>query len=118
MICFKNFVIILLSTNIFFIIAHDNNLRKPLKPAVQETVGAIRETVHGALGVVQFKDDQQNQHEFDSSLRELATGIANLILAGIHQKQSNEQYRTKEEINELIKEIMVMIKLEIKDLSL
>ncbi|HTM05697.1 MAG TPA: hypothetical protein VL201_00490 [Patescibacteria group bacterium] len=111
-------IIIFLSSGMVFSTFATSELRKPLKPAVQETVGAIRETVHGALGVVQFKDDQHNQKEFDSSLRELATGIANLILAGIHQKQNSEQYRTKEEVNELIEELVALVTSQIKDLSL
>src|SRR4051812_18506178 len=79
--------------------------RRPLNPTAKETVSAIRETIHGALGVVQFKDDQENKKEFDSSVRELAVGIANLILVGVHEKQN----RAKEEQDAFIEELMCII---------
>lgn len=102
----------------FFIISiiANNENRKPLKPAVKETIGAIRETIHGALGVVQFNNDQQNKKEFDNSLKELAVGIANLILVGIHHKQDQDEYRFYK--GDLVEYIFSILKEEIQNMSL
>lgn len=93
--------------NVIFVLSSvaNNSARRPLKPVAKETVSAIRETIHGALGLVQFKDDQENQKEFDNSLRELAMGIANLILVGVHEKQN----RAKEEQDAFIEELICII---------
>ncbi|RTL04317.1 hypothetical protein EKK58_10945 [Candidatus Dependentiae bacterium] len=86
---------------------------RQLPPLAQETVGAVRETINGALGVVQFQGDKQNQLQFDNALRELAVGIANLILVGIHNKQEKE-YRFKTDAD-FVEYILAILKAEIKN---
>lgn len=102
----------------FFLIScitHANDCRQ-LNHLEQETVGAVRETINGALGVVQYQGDRQNQQQFDNSLRELAVGIANLILVGIHQKKERE-YRFKEQAD-LVEYILAILKAELKNMHL
>lgn len=88
-----------------------NELRKPLNPLAKEIINGVRETINGALGIVQHKDDLQNTKEFDSSLRELAQGIADLVLVGIHAKQDPE-YRFITQ-DQLVDDILEMIKAQV-----
>lgn len=89
--------------------AAENGLtRKPLSPTAKETIGAVNSILHGALGMVQHKEDQEHHAEFASSLHELAHGFANLILA-VKQHNKMRSHLTKEKIEELIRQFVYSI---------
>jgi hypothetical protein len=69
--------------------------RKPLSPTAKETIGAVNNIVHGALGMVQHKDEK-DEKEFATSIHELAAGIANLILVNVNRCESISSVQRKE----------------------
>ncbi|QQR53753.1 hypothetical protein IPH25_02725 [bacterium] len=62
--------------------AENHPLRKPLNQNAKELVHAINTIVHGALSMVEHKDNPEEKKEFGIGLHELAHGIADLLLTG------------------------------------